>query len=105
MAQPGAVAQSKQYGERTRERARETLRLHARAWRTSPCLHQHHQDVYVPLLTAAAGQCTIDSSLCNEDVLNGNASTAGWGRLGIGRSVQGGGDVDATAVPISREKK
>jgi hypothetical protein len=40
------VAQSEQYAERTRERARETLRLHARAWRTSPCLHHHLQAVY-----------------------------------------------------------
>ena len=29
-------------GERTRERARETLRLHARAWRSSPCLQHKH---------------------------------------------------------------
>ncbi|KAJ1273564.1 hypothetical protein BS78_06G291400 [Paspalum vaginatum] len=47
MAQTGVVAtlclvaQSEQYAERTRERARETLRLHATAWRTSPCLHHH----------------------------------------------------------------
>ncbi|KAG0528213.1 hypothetical protein BDA96_06G299200 [Sorghum bicolor] len=40
------VAQSEQYAERTRERARETLRLHARAWRTSPCLHHHLQALY-----------------------------------------------------------
>ncbi|PVH36053.1 hypothetical protein PAHAL_7G345300 [Panicum hallii] len=52
MAQTGVVgtlcvvAQSEQYGERTRERARETLRLHARAWRSSPCLHQHLQAMY-----------------------------------------------------------
>ena len=52
MAQAGVVAtlclvaQSEQYAERTRERARETLRLHARAWRTSPCLHRHLQAVY-----------------------------------------------------------
>jgi len=52
MAQAGVVAtlclvaQSEQYAERTRERARETLRLHARAWRTSPCLHHHLQAVY-----------------------------------------------------------
>ncbi|RLM73699.1 hypothetical protein C2845_PM15G26730 [Panicum miliaceum] len=52
MAQTGvvgtlcAVAQSEQYGERTRERARETLRLHARAWRSSPCLHKHLQAMY-----------------------------------------------------------
>uniref|UniRef100_J3M2V3 U-box domain-containing protein n=1 Tax=Oryza brachyantha TaxID=4533 RepID=J3M2V3_ORYBR len=45
MAQTGAVgklcvvAQSEQCGERTRERARETLRLHARAGGDSPCLH------------------------------------------------------------------
>ncbi|XP_066346920.1 E3 ubiquitin-protein ligase PUB23-like [Miscanthus floridulus] len=52
MAQAGVVAtlclvaQSEQYADRTRERARETLRLHARAWRTSPCLHHHLQAVY-----------------------------------------------------------
>lgn len=52
MAQAGVaamlcvVAQSEQYGKRTRERARETLRLHARAWRTSPCLNHHLQAVY-----------------------------------------------------------
>lgn len=40
------VAQSEQCGERTRERARETLRLHARAWRSSPCLHPHLQALY-----------------------------------------------------------
>uniref|UniRef100_A0ACD5WR22 Uncharacterized protein n=1 Tax=Avena sativa TaxID=4498 RepID=A0ACD5WR22_AVESA len=32
--------------ERTRERARETLRLHARAWRGSPCLHPKMQALY-----------------------------------------------------------
>ncbi|VAH54630.1 unnamed protein product [Triticum turgidum subsp. durum] len=32
--------------ERTRERARETLRLHARAWRSSPCLHPTLQALY-----------------------------------------------------------
>ncbi|KAF8769337.1 hypothetical protein HU200_006856 [Digitaria exilis] len=57
MAQTGAVgtlcvvaAQSSSeqccYSQRTRERARETLRLHARAWRTSPCLHRHLQAIY-----------------------------------------------------------
>lgn len=52
MAQTGAVeklcvvAQSEQCGERTRERARETLRLHARAWRNSPCLQPHLQALY-----------------------------------------------------------
>jgi hypothetical protein len=53
MAQTGVVgtlcvvAQSEeQYGERTRERARETLRRHARAWRSSPCLHHHLQAMY-----------------------------------------------------------
>ncbi|KAF8660005.1 hypothetical protein HU200_058089 [Digitaria exilis] len=56
MAQTGAVgtlcvvaAQSSEhccYSQRTRERARETLRLHARAWRTSPCLHRHLQAIY-----------------------------------------------------------
>lgn len=40
------VAQSEQCGERTRERARETLRLHARAWRSSPCSYQHLQAMY-----------------------------------------------------------
>ena len=40
------VAQSEQYGDRTRERARETLRRHARAWRSSPCLHHHLQAMY-----------------------------------------------------------
>ncbi|CAL5024599.1 unnamed protein product [Urochloa decumbens] len=40
------VAQSDQYGDRTRERARETLRLHGRAWRSSPCLHRHLQAIY-----------------------------------------------------------
>ncbi|CAN6236728.1 unnamed protein product [Urochloa humidicola] len=40
------VAQSDHYGDRTRDRARETLRLHARAWRTSPCLHPHLQATY-----------------------------------------------------------
>ncbi|KAG2569927.1 E3 ubiquitin-protein ligase PUB23-like [Panicum virgatum] len=53
MAQTGVVgtlcvvAQSEeQYGERTRERARETLRRHARAWRSTPCLHHHLQAMY-----------------------------------------------------------
>jgi hypothetical protein len=52
MAQTGvvgtlcAVALSEHYGERTRERAQETLRRHARAWRTSPCLHRHLRDMY-----------------------------------------------------------
>ncbi|XP_062185288.1 E3 ubiquitin-protein ligase PUB23-like [Phragmites australis] len=52
MAQAGVVgtlclvAQSEQCGERTRERAWETLRLHARAWRSSPCLHRHLQAMY-----------------------------------------------------------
>lgn len=32
--------------ERTRERARETLRLHARAWLSSPCLHPTLQALY-----------------------------------------------------------
>uniref|UniRef100_A0ACD5Z086 Uncharacterized protein n=1 Tax=Avena sativa TaxID=4498 RepID=A0ACD5Z086_AVESA len=32
--------------ERTRERARETLRLHARAWRGSPCLHPKMHALY-----------------------------------------------------------
>ncbi|CAO1943515.1 unnamed protein product [Urochloa humidicola] len=40
------VAQSDHYGDRTRDRARETLRLHARAWTTSPCLHPHLQATY-----------------------------------------------------------
>ncbi|KAL6651741.1 hypothetical protein ACP70R_010666 [Stipagrostis hirtigluma subsp. patula] len=54
MAQAGVVgtlclvAQAEQCGERTRERARETLRLHARAWRSSPCLHPHLQAMYPP---------------------------------------------------------
>ncbi|KAF0908432.1 hypothetical protein E2562_025406 [Oryza meyeriana var. granulata] len=52
MAQTGVVgklcvvAQSEQCVERTRERARETLRLHARAWRNSPCLQPHLQALY-----------------------------------------------------------
>jgi hypothetical protein len=52
MAQTGvvgtlcAVALSEQCAERTKERARETLRRHARAWRTSPCLHHHLQANY-----------------------------------------------------------
>ncbi|CAL5070903.1 unnamed protein product [Urochloa decumbens] len=52
MAQTGVVgtlcvvAQSDQYGDRTRDRARETLRMHARAWRTSPCLHRDLQAIY-----------------------------------------------------------
>ncbi|CAN6250749.1 unnamed protein product [Urochloa humidicola] len=52
MAQAGVVgtlcvvAQSDHYSDRTRERAREMLRLHARAWRTSPCLHRHLQATY-----------------------------------------------------------
>uniref|UniRef100_A0A0E0KX30 U-box domain-containing protein n=1 Tax=Oryza punctata TaxID=4537 RepID=A0A0E0KX30_ORYPU len=52
MAQTGVVgklcvvAQSEQCGERTRERARETLRLHAWAWRNSPCLQPHLQALY-----------------------------------------------------------
>ncbi|TKW23766.1 hypothetical protein SEVIR_3G008400v4 [Setaria viridis] len=41
-----AVALSEYCAERTRERARETLRRHARAWRTSPCLHHHLQAMY-----------------------------------------------------------
>ncbi|KAL6844315.1 hypothetical protein ACP4OV_025988 [Aristida adscensionis] len=56
MAQAGAVgalcvvaqASPEQCGERTRERARETLRLHARAWRSSPCLHPHLRAMYPP---------------------------------------------------------
>ncbi|CAL5029160.1 unnamed protein product [Urochloa decumbens] len=52
MAQTGVVgtlcvvAQSDQYGDRTRDRAQEMLRMHARAWRTSPCLHRHLQAIY-----------------------------------------------------------
>ncbi|CAN6269841.1 unnamed protein product [Urochloa humidicola] len=46
MAQAGVVAQSDHYADRTRERALETLRLHAKAWRTSPCLHRHLQATY-----------------------------------------------------------
>jgi hypothetical protein len=54
MAQTGAVAAlclvaaRSADGDRTGERARETLRLHARAWRTSPCLHQHLRAMYPP---------------------------------------------------------
>ncbi|KAK3141083.1 hypothetical protein QOZ80_4BG0329390 [Eleusine coracana subsp. coracana] len=55
MAQTGVVAalclvahSDHQYSDRTRERAKETLRMHARAWRTSPCLHPHLQAIYPP---------------------------------------------------------
>ncbi|XP_051219938.1 E3 ubiquitin-protein ligase PUB23-like [Lolium perenne] len=34
-----AVAVSPETQERTRERAQETLRMHAEAWRSSPCIH------------------------------------------------------------------
>ncbi|TVU04640.1 hypothetical protein EJB05_47766, partial [Eragrostis curvula] len=40
------VAEQQGDGGRTAERARETLRLHARAWRTSLCLHPHLQTMY-----------------------------------------------------------
>ncbi|TVU04641.1 hypothetical protein EJB05_47767, partial [Eragrostis curvula] len=53
MAECGAVgalcvAAEQQSGGsgRTAERARETLRMHAGAWRSSPCLHPHHQAMY-----------------------------------------------------------
>ncbi|KAL5214168.1 hypothetical protein ABZP36_003320 [Zizania latifolia] len=53
MAQTGVVGKlclvvesAEQCSERTRERAGETLRLHARAWRNSPCLQPHLQALY-----------------------------------------------------------
>ncbi|KAL5216140.1 hypothetical protein ABZP36_007541 [Zizania latifolia] len=65
MAQTGVVRKlclvaesAEQCSERTRERARETLRLHARAWRNSPCLQPHLQALYPSLLinTTTAGK-------------------------------------------------
>ncbi|KAG8043981.1 hypothetical protein GUJ93_ZPchr0458g22455 [Zizania palustris] len=62
MAQTGVVSKlclvaesAEQCSERTRERARETLRLHARAWRKSPCLQPHLQALY-PSAISPAGE-------------------------------------------------